>query len=98
MSAEKLDSSSRCRLRLDLRHVLQTASLVGKTECDSRDWLPPFGHSPSFPPRPMALRIHDSVVHGEIDNRVKGIVRGRLWLKGRLEPVTLELKGNAHPD
>ena len=28
----------------------------------------------------MAFRIHDSVVRGEVDNRVKGIVRGRIWL------------------
>jgi len=46
----------------------------------------------------MAFRIHDSVVRGEIDNRVKGIVRGRVWVEGRAEPVTLELKGNAWPD
>lgn len=46
----------------------------------------------------MAFRLHDSVVRGEIDNRTKGIVRGRIWLEGRAEPVTLELKGNAHPD
>ena len=46
----------------------------------------------------MAFRIHDSVVRGEIDNRVKGIVRGRIWLEGRAEPVALELKGNAWPD
>src|SRR5512139_2160045 len=46
----------------------------------------------------MAFRIHDSVVRGEIDNRVKGIVRGRIWLEGRAEPVVLELKGNAWPD
>jgi hypothetical protein len=46
----------------------------------------------------MAFRIHDSVVRGEIDNRVKGIVRGKIWVEGRAEPVTLELKGNAHPD
>ena len=46
----------------------------------------------------MAFRIHDSVVRGEIDNRVKGIVRGRIWLEGRAEPVLLELKGNAWPD
>lgn len=46
----------------------------------------------------MAFRIHDSVARGEIDNREKGMVRGRLWLHGRAEPVTLELKGNAHPD
>ena len=46
----------------------------------------------------MAFRLHDSVVRGEIDNRTKGIVRGRIWVEGRAEPVTLELKGNAHPD
>jgi len=46
----------------------------------------------------MAFRIHDSVVRGEIDNRVKGSVRGKIWLEGRSEPVTLELKGNAWPD
>src|SRR5881628_2361373 len=46
----------------------------------------------------MAFRIHDSVARGEIDNRVKGIVRGRIWVEGRAEPVVLELKGNAWPD
>lgn len=46
----------------------------------------------------MAFRIHDSVVRGEIDNRVKGTVRGRIWVEGRAEPVRLELKGNAWPD
>ena len=46
----------------------------------------------------MAFRIHDSVVRGDIDNRAKGIVRGRIWLEGRAEPVVLELKGNAWPD
>jgi hypothetical protein len=46
----------------------------------------------------MAFRIHDSVVRGEIDNRVKGIVRGQIWVEGRTEPVLLELQGNAHPD
>lgn len=46
----------------------------------------------------MAFRIHDSVARGEIDNRIKGVVRGRLWLEGRPEPVVLELRGNAHPD
>src|SRR6266571_1780209 len=46
----------------------------------------------------MAFRIHDSVVRGEIDNRVKGIVRGKVWVEGRAEPVILELKGNAWPD
>jgi hypothetical protein len=46
----------------------------------------------------MAFRIHDSVVRGEIDNRVKGIVRGKVWVEGRSEPIILELKGNAWPD
>ena len=46
----------------------------------------------------MAYRIHDSVVRGEIDNRVKGIVRGKIWLAGRNEPLELELAGNAWPD
>jgi hypothetical protein len=46
----------------------------------------------------MAFRIHDSVVRGEVDNCVKGTVRGRIWLEGRAEPILLELKGNAWPD
>jgi hypothetical protein len=46
----------------------------------------------------MAFRIHDSVVRGEIDNRAKGIVRGKIWVAGRAEPVILKLKGNAWPD
>ncbi len=46
----------------------------------------------------MAFRIHDSVVRGEIDNRSKGIVRGKIWVEGRDSPVMLELRGNAWPD
>lgn len=46
----------------------------------------------------MAFRIHDSVVRGEIDNREKGIVRGRIWVADRAEPVVLELTGNAWGD
>jgi hypothetical protein len=46
----------------------------------------------------MAFRIHESVLRGEIDNREKGIARGKIWVLGRTEPVTLELKGNAWPD
>src|ERR1043166_1226741 len=46
----------------------------------------------------MAFRIHDSVVRGEVDNRVKGVVRGKIWIEGRTEPVVLELQGNAWPD
>jgi hypothetical protein len=37
-------------------------------------------------------------MRGEIDNRVKGLVRGKIWVAGRGEPVVLELKGNAWPD
>jgi hypothetical protein len=46
----------------------------------------------------MAFRIHDAVVRGEIDNRVKGMVGGKIWVEGRVAPVVLELKGNAWPD
>jgi len=46
----------------------------------------------------MAFRIHDSVVRGEIDNRGKGNVRGKIWLEARAEPLLLELTGNAWPD
>jgi hypothetical protein len=46
----------------------------------------------------MAFRIQDSVIRGEIDNRMKGRVRGKLWLDGLDEPVKLELEGNACPD
>jgi hypothetical protein len=46
----------------------------------------------------MAFRIHDSVERGEIDNRVKGLVRGKIWVKGCRQPLVLELTGNAHPD
>jgi hypothetical protein len=43
----------------------------------------------------MAFRIHESVVRGEIDNRTKGFVRGKIWVAGCARPLTLELKGNA---
>ena len=46
----------------------------------------------------MAFRIHDSVVRGEIDNRVKGMVRGKIWVESRAEPMVLELTGNPWPD
>jgi hypothetical protein len=46
----------------------------------------------------MAWRIHDKVLKGEIDNRERGRVRGRIWLLGRDEPVTLELLGNCCRD
>lgn len=46
----------------------------------------------------MAFRIHESVVRGEIDNRAKGMVRGKIWVEGRTEPLRLALRGNAWPD
>lgn len=46
----------------------------------------------------MAWRIHESVIRGEIDNRVKGFVHGRIWLAGLDQPVELKLLGNCHPD
>ena len=46
----------------------------------------------------MAFRISDSVLRGEIDNRVKGVARGKIWVAGRPEPVLLEFQGNARPD
>lgn len=46
----------------------------------------------------MAWRIADSVIKGEIDNRIKGKVTGQVWLVGVAEPVRLELEGNAWRD
>lgn len=46
----------------------------------------------------MAWRIHDSVIRGEIDNRQRNLVRGKIWLNGMPEPVILDLKGNACAD
>ena len=46
----------------------------------------------------MAWRINENVIRGEIDNRVRGVVRGRLWLEGMEEPVQLKLTGNACRD
>jgi len=46
----------------------------------------------------MAWRINRSVVRGEIDNRKKGTVTGKIWLFGREAPIILELEGNCLPD
>lgn len=46
----------------------------------------------------MAWRIDEQVIRGEIDNRHKGRVSGRIWLTGRDEPLELELTGNAWAD
>lgn len=46
----------------------------------------------------MAWRIEEAVVRGEIDNRTRGRVVGRLWLAGRDVPVTLDLEGDGWRD
>ena len=46
----------------------------------------------------MAWRIDEQVVRGEIDNRTRGRVTGRIWLLGRDEPVELDLQGNPWRD
>lgn len=46
----------------------------------------------------MAWRIDEQVIRGEIDNRVKDRVTGRIWFHGRGEPVNLSLTGNPWAD
>jgi len=46
----------------------------------------------------MAWRIADSVERGEIDNRTRDRVTGKIWLRGMDEPVVLELTGNPYRD
>lgn len=46
----------------------------------------------------MAWRIDEQLIRGEIDNRTRGRVTGRLWFLGREEPVVLDLEGNAWRD
>ncbi len=46
----------------------------------------------------MAWRLRSSVVRGEIDNRIKGKITGKIWLAGRNEPVVLKLEGNGYRD
>ncbi len=47
---------------------------------------------------PMACRIDDAVIRGEIDNTVEGRTTGRIWLLGRDEPLTLDLDGDCWRD
>ena len=47
---------------------------------------------------PMAWRIEETVIRGELDNRVQGRVTGRIWFTGRPEPVELDLTGNCWRD
>lgn len=46
----------------------------------------------------MAWRIDTHLVRGEIDNRTRGRIVGRLWFLGREDPVELELQGNPSRD
>lgn len=46
----------------------------------------------------MAWRIDEAVVRGELDNRTRGRVTGRIWFAGRADPVVLELKGDCWRD
>ena len=46
----------------------------------------------------MAWRIEDCVARGEIDNRTRGGVKGKVWLAGRSDPLVLHLAGNCHGD
>ena len=46
----------------------------------------------------MAWRIAKSVVKGELDNRARGTVTGKIWLLGREEPLTFTWAGNCWRD
>jgi hypothetical protein len=46
----------------------------------------------------MAWRLHEHVLRGRIDNRVRGCVTGEIWLAGIDPPLVLELKGDCAPD
>lgn len=46
----------------------------------------------------MAWRIDEAVIRGELDNRERGRVTGRIWFTGRDEPVVLDLTGNCWRD
>jgi len=46
----------------------------------------------------VAWRINETVVRGEIDHRVRGRIKGRIWLIGRTEPIALEFSGDCARD
>jgi hypothetical protein len=46
----------------------------------------------------MAWRIDENILRGEIDNRVRGRVTGRIWLAGAADPLLLDLRGDCHAD
>ena len=46
----------------------------------------------------MAYRIHESILSGVIDCRIKGRISGQLELVGSDQPIQLDLQGLPHPD
>jgi hypothetical protein len=46
----------------------------------------------------MAWRIEDQVVRVILDNRIPGMVIGKVWLAGRNDPLQLNLAGNPRRD
>lgn len=46
----------------------------------------------------MAWRLDKAVVRGEIDNRTKGTVTGKIWLVDLEDPIELQLEGNCWRD
>jgi hypothetical protein len=46
----------------------------------------------------MAWRLHDHVLRGELDNRMRGRVTGHIWLAGIEKPLVLDLLGDCEPD
>ena len=46
----------------------------------------------------MAWRIADFVIRGEIDNRSRDRVVGKIWIHGHKKPIELELAGNPWRD
>jgi hypothetical protein len=48
--------------------------------------------------RSVACRLREAVIHGEIDNTIEGRTTGRIWLRGRAEPLVLDLAGDCWRD
>ena len=46
----------------------------------------------------MSWRFHEHILRGELDNRSRGRVTGRIWLAGVEEPLALDLAGDCAPD
>lgn len=46
----------------------------------------------------MSWRFHEHILRGELDNRTRGRVRGRIWLAGVEEPLALDLAGDCAAD